>query len=604
MKKDKHGAKARNASREEFSEKFDQTYVARPPANALHSYAGNGTPPFGYEQGYVPRVVMEAPTVIEGPQPGYHVKITATPFEGKGNKPPQYNVVGGPTNVGNYETVQLEDGKVVAHVKPTLPRHTEQTLQGSDSHGAPMGPNGDIGAQIHVYPGHAALGVENVMNTLVRPAGVGVDPRIPQGKDARRRRGQGAGGGSAAGGRTGSMRGSGSMGGSMAQSGSFGEDVDDYGNSAEGYPGQGRTIPSLRVSDAQYRKRTSEMEEGGSSISDSEFSEMVQTGGLQGAIHRCTGGACCNPQGSRGGGPRLSHSLHDEDLSNLKMIDDEEKEELDQLRKMAQKGQTIPLERGYSRVIPSLTQDDDVDKEREYNWISSAFDADDDLIGRKFDRDSRAESMQGGAGGLRGRLTDFLKGRQGSLEEDDTGKLPPMYFQDSAQLAKFLDVAQPGLVWTQEDGQSETSQDQADRENQVLKPRIIYKGVRHNPPIFGGKLRPLSFLVSSIETHQYLPISGIDHPPFIKERLDPNKMACFGLVPMPFDPGHTGMPAPTFQTVDKGEADVILSPLLRTCFEPELPTEYYQWDQDDENIKSQSSYVPSSAGSISRASEV
>lgn len=108
-----------------------------------------------------------------------------------------------------------------------------------------------------------------------------------------------------------------------------------------------------------------------------------------------------------------------------------------------------------------------------------------------------------------------------------------------------------------------------------LRPTVVYAGVEHAPPEFAGTKGPLGYKLHAIEVHQYIPIPQKEDPWIIKNQMDPSTTAIFGPMPLPFDPAHSGMVAPTFQrTIDNHPAPV-LCPEVARMFNHELPVVNY-----------------------------
>ena len=98
-----------------------------------------------------------------------------------------------------------------------------------------------------------------------------------------------------------------------------------------------------------------------------------------------------------------------------------------------------------------------------------------------------------------------------------------------------------------------------------MAPVTVYGGVEYTTPQLGGKLPPVHFKVHALEIHQLINwgLDDAEQPDFIKNRVNPHVDAVEGVVPLPWDPQHTGMPAVTFPNLD-----ITLAPLLANTFSP------------------------------------
>lgn len=122
-------------------------------------------------------------------------------------------------------------------------------------------------------------------------------------------------------------------------------------------------------------------------------------------------------------------------------------------------------------------------------------------------------------------------------------------------------------------------------EDGEIKPCIIYAGVDHRTPAYAGKLPPIRYRLHALEFHQLLEGSNAeDHtkPWFIQNGLSPQREALHGPVPLPFKPRMTGMPAPTFTTLEsEGQPNVVIADLIQQAFPDELPTRYSSQPKKD-----------------------
>lgn len=108
----------------------------------------------------------------------------------------------------------------------------------------------------------------------------------------------------------------------------------------------------------------------------------------------------------------------------------------------------------------------------------------------------------------------------------------------------------------------------------VLRPTVRYGGVEFAPAEFVGTKGPLNYKLHAVEIHQFIPLPSFDEPWFTRNSLNPVTSAIFGPMPLPFDPVHSGMVAPTFQQSGETAPIPILSPEMAKMFNQEIPVTY------------------------------
>eukprot|EP01053_Blabericola_migrator_P010883 Blabericola_migrator_1__10882@NODE_627_length_7181_cov_106_322322_g458_i0_p1_GENE_NODE_627_length_7181_cov_106_322322_g458_i0NODE_627_length_7181_cov_106_322322_g458_i0_p1_ORF_typecomplete_len691_score163_19_NODE_627_length_7181_cov_106_322322_g458_i06422714 len=483
---------------EEARLQLNHTFVARPPNAPLQSLGGKGEPPFGQPSQLAPRVIAPVAAFRPGPQPSYHLKVTATPIHRLNDEPLKYEVVAGPTEIEDKQTTYMgTDGQVIVHARNQL--HGHQAKQAAAAAGKKItvkptnadvladgivhgdGTKQNVGAQTHVYAGTVGRDPRQVVNRLQEPVPVkSGDPRKPlnleQIKRAHRREPQ-------------------------------------------------RSIPSHRVSIDAFlglQKKLREKREGKSWW---RFGGRKHTDDDDMDLHAHHD----DEEYARA----LQKEIH---MGGLASEKDDSAESMNNVPPDA-----IPLERGYSRMIPSLLQATDDERQKMYNWIMPQ------------------EGITAGANAM---------ASGGEAAAAAAHENPALFFQGSSQLAQFLEAPEAGLLWEDDDDLFEGAEG-------VLKPSIVYGGVEHCPPEFAGRLTPISFKLHALELHQYMQVSGSDTPWFLKNGLNPHTQALFGPVPLPFDPANSGMPAPVFDTMtEAGQPVPRIAPLIRTFFNPELPVQY------------------------------
>eukprot|EP01054_Gregarina_sp_Poly1_P001222 Gregarina_sp_Poly_1__1221@NODE_129_length_13257_cov_57_196588_g115_i0_p2_GENE_NODE_129_length_13257_cov_57_196588_g115_i0NODE_129_length_13257_cov_57_196588_g115_i0_p2_ORF_typecomplete_len654_score100_96DUF2890/PF11081_8/1_5e04DUF2890/PF11081_8/4_NODE_129_length_13257_cov_57_196588_g115_i074589419 len=466
------------------------TFVAKPPVGQMQSLASQGEPPFGQPANVAPRVVAPVAAVRPGPQPVYHLKVTATPIQKVSEEPLRYEVTAGPTEISDKDTSYIgADGRVIVHARHQVPPSRKQQITVKPTNADVLGEGvvgadgarHTVGAQTHVYSGTKGLDPRLVLNKLQMPVNAS-DPRKP---------------------------------------------IDISQLTSEHRRDAQRSIPAHRVSVENYLR--------------------VHDGGTRGSRRWWPFRQSSDQK------PQMQHHSHHDDEEyaralateiDLGLADNVASGESVHVDVPAD---TVPLERGYSRMIPSLLQASDDDRQRMYNWI----------VPQETSLDAREK---------------VAHLESGSTEPvmDETN---PLYFQGSAQLANFLEAPGTGMVW---EAESMEMIDGANaRERAMLKPSIVYGGVEHCPPEFAGRLSPISFRLHALELHQYVAVSGTDAPWFMQNGLNPHTQALFGPVPLPFDPANSGMPAPVFDTMtEAGQPVPKIAPLIRTFFNPELPVQY------------------------------
>lgn len=484
--------------------RLEQTFVARPPPSALQTFANSGQPPYGQASAFAPRVIAPVPVVQPGAQPAFHVKLTATPIHNHGDKPLRYQVSAGPTATEDSATELItQGGKVISHCRPHVQANNSIQIRPTNADVLRNGfrqadgtLDGNIGAQVHAYPGTQGIGPGHLLNRLLDPASAAAANALSMQK---------------------------------------------LQDAKEGRLGRGtRSIPPHRVTENDMSR-----------IEKTRLGKMMAKGKRLWPFSS-------SASGSKNHGDDVRSAMERQlDIGGVRRMTDAETDSVPPVPNDAS-----PLERGYSRVMPSLLHNGDEQQPREFNWIVPAEQA---LV---------AEKIAGGEhkGGK------VLNGGSSGLDVDDS---PKLQFQGSSQLANFLEHPAPGLIY--EGGQEMDafgdsdldSQEMAERENEMLRPTIVYGGIEHCSPSFAGRLSPLTFRLHSVETHQFLTMSGSEKPWFMENNLRPDKQALHGPVPLPFDPKNTGMPAPVFNTIPThGQPEVTVAPLIRTFFEPELPVNY------------------------------
>lgn len=165
-----------------------------------------------------------------------------------------------------------------------------------------------------------------------------------------------------------------------------------------------------------------------------------------------------------------------------------------------------------------------------------------------------------------------------SLKTSYTEEFQGAFAQASAQLQQPVESEEAKEGELPEDGRPRivsSPTDEALGLPKELRPTVVYAGVEHAPPEFAGTKGPLGYKLHAVEVHQYIPIPQQEDPWIIKNQMDPSTTAIFGPMPLPFDPAHSGMVAPTFQRTIENRPAPVLSPEVARMFNHELPIVNY-----------------------------
>lgn len=476
------------------SSDLERTYHADPPSFGLKSFGNAGEPPYSTGPGVVPRVSAPVPNIrYDKPQPVYHLQAKITPVA-RGDEPLRYKVQTGPDDCGIMHSYPLSGDPGAKFVG-----HLRPEIDPTDK-------------MISIQPTVAQkLALPKTLNERV-----GAKVHMYSGDTAYHPSEfhhlflnlhaeavlDAVLGGKAL------------------------EDDDDYGVLNEPHS----SIPHKRYPHGQETPETRR-----SSIR----SRFVDPS-------RMCFGCCCAEETAVDLELEAQHALEQE--LSLGLSAD---------LALTNPTEIIPMETGYTRLMPNLVNDNDEAQPRVFNWIAPSGE-----IKSKEAKEQILDEAQETS-----RFFSKLKFWEKKPEEAETNQL---VFQRSSTLANFLDEPGLGLQWEASDVGSD---EEGDLEG--IRPRIIYGGVEHCPPEFAGRLAPLTYQVSVIELHQYLQMAGQPPPWFMEQKLSPHQHALFGPAPLPFDPKFTGMPAPTIESKDTHHEHLpIIAPQIRSFFNLELPCVY------------------------------